>query len=86
MNWEEQAKLVLKLELTRERVTYERLAERLQAMGIKETAKSIANKMSRGKFPLTFVLQCMKAIGVETLTIDLTTKQGAKTRTRQTDT
>ena len=85
MSWENQAKRILKVELTREGVTYERLAERLQALGVKETAKSIANKMSRGKFPFTFVLQCMKAIGVETLTIDLTSKQGQKPRIRHTD-
>lgn len=71
MNWENEARRILKAELARRGVTYERLAGRLEAMGVKETERSIANKMSRGTFPFTFVLQCMKAISTATLTIEL---------------
>ena len=52
-------------------LTYQQLANRLKALGIDETERSIANKMSRGTFSFVFVLQCMKAIGAESVTIDL---------------
>lgn len=71
MNWENEARRIVKAELARRGVTYQRLADRLKAIGVRETERSIANKMSRGSFPFTFVLQCMKAIGADTLTIDL---------------
>lgn len=71
MNWENEARRIVKAELVRRGVTYERLAGRLKAIGVQETERSIANKMSRGSFPFTFVLQCMRAIGADTLTIDL---------------
>lgn len=69
MNWENEARRILKAELARRGVTYERLAGRLEAIGVKETERSIANKMSRGTFPFTFVLQCIKAIGADALTL-----------------
>lgn len=81
MNWENEARRILKAELVRRGITYERLASRLEAIGVKETERSIANKMSRGTFAFTFVLQCMKAIGADVLTIDLSLKQNEKSRT-----
>lgn len=72
MNWENEAKGIVRAELERRRLTYQRLAVRLQAIGIKETERSIANKMSRGTFSFMFFLQCMHAIGVKTVTFDVT--------------
>ena len=71
MNWENEARLLLKAEIARRGVTYERLAKRLQAFGVQETVRSIANKMSRGTFSFVFFLQCMKALGAQSVTLVL---------------
>lgn len=71
MIWENEARLLLKAEIARRGVTYDRLAKRLNAIGINETTRSIANKMSRGTFSFVFFLQCMKALGAQSVTISL---------------
>lgn len=63
MDWENEARRIVKAELARRGMTYERLAKRLKTIGINQTERSIANKMSRGTFSFIFFLQCMKAIG-----------------------
>jgi Domain of unknown function (DUF6471) len=68
--WENKAKGLLKAELTRKGVTYQQLAEKLTAMGIPETSENIANKISRGKFTVVFMLQCLEAIGCTTVRLD----------------
>lgn len=60
--WERKAANLLKAELKRQGVTYAQLAE---AIGDKEA--NIRNKLSRGKFSASFLLQCLAAIGVEHL-------------------
>jgi hypothetical protein len=72
VNWVNEARRIVRAELVRRGVTYERLAKRLQAMGVRETERSIANKMSRGTFSFVFVLQCLKAIGAESVSFELT--------------
>lgn len=72
MNWENEARRIVRAELVRRGITYERLAKRLQAMDVKETERSIANKMSRGTFSFVFVLQCLRAIGADSVSFNLT--------------
>jgi hypothetical protein len=67
--WEEQAKAVLKAELKRRNVTYKQLQQKLEAVGVSETEPNIRNKLSRGKFTAVFMLQCLEAVGAETLRI-----------------
>jgi hypothetical protein len=64
IDWESAAKRILKAELARAGMTYKALVKRLEAMGIEDNETAIANRISRGKFPFTFFLQCMTAIGV----------------------
>lgn len=71
INWESEARRILKAELARRGVTYQALALLLQRMGVSETERSIANKMSRGTFPFTFVLQCTAALGIEVVDVML---------------
>lgn len=66
----EEAKSLLKAELKRRNVGYRELAEKLTAMGIPETERNIANKISRGGFTAAFFLQCLFAIGVTTLRLE----------------
>ena len=70
-DWSSEARRVVKSLLAREGVTYAALVRRLQAIGVEETESSIANKMTRGTFPLVFLLQCMRALEKSQITIDL---------------
>jgi len=71
MNWENEARRIVRAELVRRGVTYQGLASLLQSIGVRETERSIANKMSRGTFSFVFVLQCFKAIGAEWVNFEL---------------
>ena len=65
--WALKAKNILKGELKRRGVTYRGLAEKLAERGVHETERNLNNKISRGGFTAGFFLQCVDAIGVETL-------------------
>lgn len=65
--YEERAKNLLKGELKRRGIGYRELAETLTAMGIPETERNIANKISRGGFTAAFFLQCLAAMGSQTI-------------------
>ena len=60
--YEEKAKNLLKAELKRRGVTYAQLVEKLAALGLQETERNLANKISRGGFTAAFFLQCLSAI------------------------
>ena len=65
--WAEKAKNLLKAELKRRGVGYRELAEKLTAMGTPESERNLANKISRGGFTAAFFLECLVAIGCQTL-------------------
>lgn len=67
--WEAKAANLLKAELKRKGVTYAQLVEKLADMGIDEKEVNVRNKLSRGKFTAAFFLQCLQAIGCQTLPI-----------------
>jgi len=69
MDWNAASSRLLKVELARKGVTYKQLVRMLEAIGVKETERSIANKMSRGTFSTAFCLQVLTAIGVKTMNI-----------------
>ena len=46
------------------------LAERLAKQGLKETEASIANKISRGTFPASFMLAVLKAIEADVVRME----------------
>jgi len=83
MNWENEARRIVRAELVRRGVTYQGLANRLQAIGVRETEWSIANKMSRGTFSFVFVLQCLRAIGAESASFELTDAPASPRSTRR---
>jgi hypothetical protein len=68
--WEERVKALLKAELKRRNVGYRELAEKLTAMGLPETERNIANKISRGGFTAAFFVECLSAIGCTTLRLE----------------
>lgn len=68
--YEEKTKNLLKGELKRKGVTYAQLVEKLAEIGVKETERNLANKISRGGFTAAFLIQCMDAIGSHSLRLD----------------
>lgn len=65
--WADDVKRLLRAEMTRRGITYDQLAERLEAIGISDTSVNIRNKVARGKFTATFFVQCLTAIGARSL-------------------
>jgi hypothetical protein len=67
--WAEKASRFIKAELKRAGVGYKELAQRLQTHGMAETEAGIASKLSRGRFPATFLLACLAVLELEGLTL-----------------
>ena len=65
--WAEDVKRLLRAEMTRRGVTYEDLSERLAAIGIKDTAVNLRNKVARGRFSAVFLVQCLAAMEARAL-------------------
>jgi hypothetical protein len=57
-------------ELKRRNVGYRGLTEKLTAAGTPETEWNIANKISRGGFTAAFFIQCLVAVGCQTLRLE----------------
>lgn len=70
-DWQDRTKGLLKAELKKRNVGYRELAEKLTAMGIAETETNIKNKISRGGFTAVFFLQCLIAVGCNTLRLEV---------------
>jgi 3-mercaptopyruvate sulfurtransferase SseA len=68
--WGERAKRLLRAQMTLKGVNAAGLAAALTQMGVQETEKNVANKIARGGFSAAFFLQCLKAIGCETLHLE----------------
>ncbi len=67
VEYETRAKNLLKGELKRRGITYAQLAERLAGLGVSENERNLNNKISRGGFTAAFLLQCLEAIGAQSL-------------------
>lgn len=70
VDWTARTKNLLKSELKKRGVSYKELAEKLTAMGVPETERNIANKISRGGFTAAFFVQCMVAVGANAVRLD----------------
>ena len=68
--WENRVKAMLKAELKRKNVTYAELVGKLADIGVMDSEPNIRNKISRGKFTAVFLIQCLEAIGANTLRLD----------------
>ena len=66
-DWQAKVKGLLRSELARRQLSYADLAERLQAIGVKDDPRNIKNKIGRGSFTAVFFFQCMEAIGVQNI-------------------
>lgn len=70
-DWEDYVKRLLQVELTKKGMKYPDLAKRLAEIGIEEKPENINNKINRGSFRAVFLIQCLKAIGCQSLPIEL---------------
>jgi Domain of unknown function (DUF6471) len=68
--WSEDVKRMLRAEMTRRGITYEQLSEKLAAIGVVDSPVNIRNKVARGKFTAVFLVQCLAAMGAQTLRLD----------------
>ena len=68
--WRARVKGILKAELKRRNVSYKQLAEKLEALGVRESERNINNKISRGGFTAIFLIQCLVAIGCTNLRLE----------------
>ena len=66
-DWDARASNLLKSELKRKGVTYAQLVEKLAEIGVPEKEVNVRNKLSRGTFTATYLLQCLEALGVREL-------------------
>jgi len=69
-DWEAKVKGLLKAELKKRGVTYAQLVDKLAEIGVSESEPNVRNKLARGKFTAVFLVQCLSAIGVSTLSLD----------------
>lgn len=70
VDWTEKVKNLLKSELKKRGVTYADLVERLGKIGIDETEVNLRNKIARGGFTAVFLIQCLEAVGCQSLRLD----------------
>lgn len=68
--WNAGASNLLKSAIKRKGLTYVQLVDKLAAEGVIETEAALRNKLARGTFSAAFLLQCLKAIGIETIRMD----------------
>ncbi len=71
MNWNKTASNILKAELKRRDITYNKLSDLLKTLDIEESPGAISRKINYGAFSFLFFLQCMKAIGNTSARFDI---------------
>lgn len=69
IDWNREARRLLKAELARREVGYKALSRALEKYGIQEDPKVLSTKINRGTFSFAFFLQCMRALDIETFRV-----------------
>ena len=70
IDFKKEASKIIKIELTKQGLDYEQLAEKMKDIGIEETKANIANKLHRGTFSFAYTLQIFKALGLKKLNLE----------------
>ena len=70
MDWNKDAKRVLRTELVRRGISYKMLSAMLEKVGVVETERAIQGKVARGTFTFAFFMQCMAAIGATKIDLE----------------
>ena len=77
IDWHREAKRLLRSELVKRGISIPELSQLLALIEVKESPKSLAVKISRGKFQLAFFLQCMAAIEANTVLLNVSLRSNA---------
>jgi len=67
--WEQAAKDLIEVEMKERPIGYKELARMLERMGIDESPDQINRKVNRQRFSAAFLLACLVAMGVETISL-----------------
>lgn len=62
---------VIRAHMVKRGISYADLVERLALVGIEENERNLRNKVARGTFSAAFLAECLTAIGVRHLEIDI---------------
>lgn len=65
--WEEEAKALIEEEMARRGIRYKQLSRMLEEMEIDESPDQINRKVNRKRFSAAFLVACLCAMGVETI-------------------
>lgn len=70
IDWQREARRLLQVELARKDIGYKELSRVLEtACDVDIDPKALSNKVGRGTFSFVFFLQCMKALGVNNISL-----------------
>lgn len=69
-DWTAYTKGLLRAEMVKRQISYAGLVEKLGTIGVKETEANLRNKISRGGFSGSFLVQCLVAMGAQALRLD----------------
>ncbi|RQQ36271.1 hypothetical protein DF111_33915 [Burkholderia stagnalis] len=67
--WEEEAKGLIEERMVRCKISYKQLSRMLEELGIEESPDQINRKVNRKRFSAAFLLACLRAMGVETISL-----------------
>lgn len=67
--WELTAKELIEVEMSRRGIRYKELARLLEQLGIDESPEQINRKVNRKRFSAAFLVACLTAMGVETISL-----------------
>jgi hypothetical protein len=70
VDWTVKTKALLRSEMVKRGVSYAGLVEKLAAIGVKDSEANLRNKISRGGFTGAFLIQCLTAMGANSLRLD----------------
>jgi hypothetical protein len=63
--WQDRAERLVKVEMARRGVGYSSLVDRLRRIDVHIGQHVLSNRISRGQFSAAFLLQVLRALGVE---------------------
>lgn len=69
-DWGELAGALLRSEMAKRRMKYPDLVRALVMIGVQDNERNLSNKIARGTFSAAFFLQCLNAMGVQSLRLD----------------
>lgn len=61
---------ILRAEMTKRKISYQDLANRLRGIGVHITTGNLRARVSKGAYSTALLIQCLRAMGVKSLLID----------------